>query len=110
MVNEAVTEIGALAIIIANVIIVLQNRRQTRKVNTVQRTLTENNGGDHVKDQLDRMEDHLERMDMRGDRQERALLSLENKFNRHLLWSNERNDHYNDRLSAVEKRKEDGQS
>lgn len=89
MQDATVTVLGAVAIIIANIIIVLQNRRQNNKVNKVSDTLTKNNGGDHVKDQLDRIEGKLKSLDDHDNVQMRLLSKLNGKFTAHLEWSEE---------------------
>lgn len=90
---ELTSVLGSLVIIVANVILYLQNKKQSQKVSEVRTTLTRNNGGNHVKDQLDRIEDKVdtvdnrtERVELRQDLADRRLNRLENTLESFTSW------------------------
>lgn len=70
----------AAAIIIALVFVYFQGFIQTKKIQKVDKTLTKNNGGSHVKDQLDRIE-------RRQIAQDKALVEYREALNEHIEWS-----------------------
>jgi hypothetical protein len=108
MVPGEATVLGSVAIILANVVILLQNRKQSKKVDHVQETLTTPNGGTHVKDQLNRIEERQERVELHSDRMDRAILRLESKFDAHLLWSTDMSSSYGERIARLEGRNDNG--
>lgn len=102
MQDSTVTVLGAIAIIIANVIILLQNRRQNVKVNKVADTLTETNGGEHVKDQLNRIENKMKTLENHDAVQMRLLSKVNNNLNQHITWSESMKNSVVGRLDKLE--------
>lgn len=106
MQDATVTVLGALAIIVANIIIVLQNRRQNIKVNDevvrVKKTLTEPNGGAHVKDQLNRIEESVKVLHVRDATQMRLLSKLNNSLHEHVKWAEGMKEDFHKRLKDLE--------
>ena len=70
----------AVAIIIALAFVYYQGFIQTRKLQKVDKTLTKSNGGNHVKDQLDRIE-------KRQIVQEKAIDAHHKALDEHVAWS-----------------------
>lgn len=98
--------LGAVAIIISGVIITLQNRKQGKEaaeakthaaeakvvVEEVRTTLTENNGGSSVKDQLDRMERRQVLADERSVISDQRLAALTDEVRRYFLHNEDRHE------------------
>jgi hypothetical protein len=71
---------SSVAFIIAATIVYIQNRRQEKTVDKVEKTLTTNNGGGHVKDQLDRIEKYQVSLGNKVDGIEIRLNTVDSKF------------------------------
>lgn len=76
--------LGSLVIIIASVILYIQNKKQTIKVHKVQRTVEDDSTNEVVKEALERLD---KKIDSRFDSLEREINSLhqEDSFIRRLL-------------------------
>jgi hypothetical protein len=100
---------GEVSLLSSIAIIFFQNRSQgkkvdktTAKVETVTETLTTTNGGEHVKDQLNRIENYLESQSARTDRLDRAVFRIEENFNGHVRQMNENHIRQNRRLNLIQ--------
>jgi hypothetical protein len=76
--------LGAISIIVATVILYIQNHRQNKRqlvthrtAEEVKQSLTQNNGGSSVKDRLDSMDQRLHTIDSRWDTIDRRFFIIE---------------------------------